>query len=128
MMFENHVGSGGDSFYFKIISDHPIKIAFNIAFLEHKKVLGYRIDKEKGLIFYSYISDNYPPKDIVRFPFNMDEFLAADFATQWLLVQDYGLAPDTDGDCYKGWQVTNDLNYETGAFCAVSSQWIIYGK
>lgn len=71
-------------------------------------------------------------KTAQSFPFVMDAEGCAEFARRWLAQADYGLSPNVDGHCEKGWRVFNDgggsIKGGHYAIVAVAPEWIIYGK
>lgn len=120
-----------DNFHIDVISEGDIASAMAIAFREGTRAVAYRVDKEKGLIFYSYISDS-ARSAAVPLPFRLDAAGAADFAKRWLEEQDYGEEPDHDGDNGKGWRVYTEgwgmVAGEQSAFVAIKPAWAMYGK
>lgn len=92
-----------------------------------RKVVGYREDEEKGLIFYWCDSVK-----ATKLPFPMTLEQTADFASGWLEHASYGSEPDHDGDNGRGWRLyTEDWGHVAGeyqAFMAVKPEWAMYGK
>ena len=116
-----------DNFHFDMTSKGEMQLKKAMMLFPYDKVIGYREDEEKGLIFYW--SDS--PRTIkLPFPMNLDQ--AADFAAGWLEHASYGKEPDHDGDNGKGWRLyTEDWGHVDGeyqAFMAVKPVWAMYGK
>ncbi len=116
-----------DNFRIDITSDKSIGDAMKLAFGGYKHAVGYRIDAEKGMIFYWSISKNMTP-----FPFKMDAEGAAHFVLRWLKEADYGQEPDHDGHNGRGWRLYNEdwghISNEWQAFVAIQPVWAMYGK
>jgi hypothetical protein len=63
----------------------------------------------------------------VPLPAKMGKEAIADLILSWLLSQDYGRAPDTDGDASRGWRVFQPRDNFYCKF-AVEPHWLVYGK
>lgn len=122
----------GDNREFRVNGEGDEKTRFFAAIAlawdhPNTRVVGYRVDPTKGLVFYWTGSDKATP-----FPFKMDPTQSAEFAWGWLQSVDYGEQPDHDGHNKKGWLVYCEnwgkVAGEFEAFVAVSPTWIMYGK
>lgn len=120
-----------DNFHIDLTSEGPeaLRTAFSLlGGRAGRKVVGFRDDAEKGLVFYSSEASN-----MTKLPFAMDLAAAADFAHQWLMnAAVYGAEPDHDGSNGKGWRVYCEAYGHVGgqwqAFVAVQPAWAEYGK
>lgn len=119
-----------DNYYFDMTCEgektfsHALTLAIGA---RTTKIKGYRVDEERGLIFYQYDSDAMTP-----FPYDMDIDTAIVFAWGWLQKVDYGNQPDHDGDNGKGWRIYNEswgkVANEWEAVIAIQPAWAMYGK
>jgi hypothetical protein len=106
--------------------------AMEIAFTNSpgSKVEAYKIDPEKGLVFFWTLGLH--KEGVVGLPFKLDAVGAADFARRWLAEQDYGREPDHDGSNGKGWRIYCEqwgrVASMSGSFVAVQPSWAWYGK
>lgn len=118
-----------DNFHFDMTSEgvEKLKAAFALFSQPGLKVIGYREDAKKGLVFYW--SDSLRA---IKLPFPMTLEQAAYFAAGWLDHADYGREPDHDGDNSKGWRLyTEDWGHVDGeweTFVAVQPKWAMHGK
>jgi hypothetical protein len=119
-----------DNFKFDMTSqgDLTLKAALKLFNPPGGKVTGYRVEKDKGLIFYW--ADSSPHMTKLPFPMTLEQ--AADFAVGWLDHADYGNRPSFDGDSAKGWRLYTESWGHIGgdhyAFAAVQPVWAMYGK
>lgn len=119
-----------DNFKFYLTSDKDIHLDLmvKILFSVHKSVVGWKEEKNKGLILYWTDS-----KGITKFPspVTKQETLVR-IIKEWLESQDYGEEPDHDGSNYKGFTMYNEswghVNNEWEAFVAIKPEWCMYGK
>lgn len=93
-----------------------------------RRVCGYAIDPERGMVLYCS-----PSPQATLLPFEMSLAQAAEFAHEWLVQRaDYGQRPDIDGDCEKGWrlycQEWGRIGGDDHAFAAVKPAWAMYGR
>lgn len=122
-----------DNFHVSIQSegkDHFVR-ALSFFLDGHKSVVGYSISEEKGLIFYWSMTSL--PKDVTKFPYDMNLEDAVAFAWGWLLKVAYPQPePDHDGDNGKGFLIYNEswghVDNEWAALVAILPVWAIYGK
>lgn len=116
-----------DNFKFDMTSTGAETLKKALSLFGDRKTVGYREDKEKGLILYWAESDR-----ATKLPFPMTVEQAADFATGWLEHTDYGTSPDIDGDAEKGFRLYCDswgnVDGEWQTFAAVQPSWALYGK
>lgn len=101
--------------------------------LRDRKIQGYLIDPERGMILFSSIDDT-DRKRVVPFPFYADNQFVSVFVSAWLkttkITED---EPDIDGDTRVGWRVyTSDWGcaegYASNSVCAIQPFWAMYGK
>ena len=118
-----------DNFHFDMTSEgaETLKKALALFNQPGRKVVGYKADKEKGLILYWSESER-----ATKLPFPMTLQQAADFASGWLEHADYGSEPDHDGDNGKGWRLYTEscghVGGEWQALAAIQPMWAMYGK
>lgn len=126
--YGNNTPSKGDNcFRFDITGERNIEGVIALAFSEHKKAHGW-LEKDGVLYFYWYAND----PGVQAFPVSIGHEAATAMIKDWLEVQNYGTAPDTDGSTGRGWRVYNEhwghVNESFYGFVAVAPHWIIYGK
>ena len=116
------------NFTFKVISDEldHLKLAFQLCF-DGSTASHYRVH-ENSLTFYWHFVTG-----ATAFPFKMDAEGAADFARRWLHEldhSDYGREPDLDGDCGRGFCITNAPDNDTKFYSVVSikPEWVEFHK
>ena len=118
-----------DNFHIDITSDTNLKLALQLVLDRHIPE-GYKILKDKGLVFYW--AEPYPIESYNKFPFKPSLEYILEFINLWLKEQNYGSQPDHDGDNDKGWRIYNEswghVNSEWQAFFAVQPVWAMYGK
>jgi hypothetical protein len=120
-----------DNFHIDIHSEG--KESFIKAFIlgcREYKIIGYRIDENKGMVLYW--SESVKEK-IIKLPYEMKPEQAAIFVYDWLIDHaEYGHRPDIDGDSGKGWKIYTDswgqVNSEWQTILAVKPIWAMYGK
>lgn len=119
-----------DNKYFEIHSSgkEQFTLAMKIALADHNKVIGYKIDKEKGMILYWSKCDG-----VIEFPYVMNEQGVIDFVFGWVEATPVGTGrPDHDGDNDKGFRVYCESWGHVGgywqAFVAIEPIWAMYGK
>jgi hypothetical protein len=120
-----------DNFTIEVWSDSKtdFALAMQIAFRNSKKCVGYRIDKEKGLVLMS------SKRDIpayVALPYEMNLEQTIEFAWGWIKAnRPEGSAPDHDGDNNHGFKMlTNGWGQVDSyqEFIAIKPIWAMYGK
>lgn len=117
-----------DNFRFDMTSrgDATLKIALNLFNPPGGKVVGYKADNER-LVLYWGESTN-----ATKLPFPMTLDQAADFASGWLEHADFGSEPDHDGDNKPGWRLYCEgwgiVGGDHYAFAAIEPRWAMYGK
>lgn len=100
-------------------------------------ISAWKFIKEKGIIFYSYASDNN--KDVNRFPSKLGAGSIATMAFEWLKSDEAKTVPlegwdadsDHDGSNELGWRVyTEDWGHVSGEWnaFAVKPAYMWYGK
>lgn len=102
-----------------------------LEFFKEGRFVGYKIDMEKGLVFYW---SEY--EGVTNFPFTMSIEGIFSFCKEWLKSEECevirGSQPDHDGSNEKGWIVYNEewghVSNRWEAFCAVKPIWAMYGK
>lgn len=118
-----------DNFRFDVThdSEEALKHVLAIAFDGHAKAIGYRQDKDKGLVLYWT-----ERPEMIPLPFKIDAEAARVVVMGWLAEQDYGKDPDHDGSNKRGWRAYNEawgrIGDDYGAFLAVQPVWATYGK
>jgi len=92
-----------------------------------KKIVGWREDAEKGLVFYWTEAPG-----ITKLLVPTDANRTADLILDWLSSVPYPLEPEHDGDNGKGWRLYNEewghVGGEWQAAFAVQPVWAMYGK
>lgn len=121
-----------DNFQFDVTYEGNDKLSALMQILCNRKVVGYRVSPQKGLIFYW--TDSSKP-GYHKFPFAMKQDQAAAFASAWLFeaqYTEYEEEPDIDGSCGKGWRLYNEswghVDGEWQASLAIMPAWAMHGK
>ncbi len=121
-----------DNFSFKIesIGVDSFSSAMIIAMTKEKKVTGYRLHPEKGLILYSRDSME---KGYVKFLYPMNIHQITEFSYGWIEATPVQYCePSHDGHNRKGFIIFNEewakVDGEYGAFACVNVIWAMYGK
>jgi hypothetical protein len=105
--------------------------SLQVAFLQHSKVVGWRVDTREGhpprFILYTYKSDK-----MTEFPAPMTRVEIEPIVRSWLESIDYGHKPDIDGSVGRSQRVYNEswghVGGEWAAFVAIEPYWNLYGK
>ena len=119
----------GDNFHFDILGA-PLKLALDVATVDHKKVVGWRQEDRQGstrLVLYWTETGRGNP-----LPAPLEGEAIVSFVQSWLNAANYGRQPDHDGDNGRGCRVYNEswghIDREWQAFIAIEPAWLMYGK
>lgn len=126
-----------DNYSFAVRGEGPILRYLEVLLHKHGEPYpmdanGYLVDEHEGaprLVFFTY---NY--EEANKLPVDMEPRQLAPFIEQWLSKTDYPAKPDIDGDCKKGWLLTNgnrwgDVDgYDYHSVFSVQPDWQLYGK
>lgn len=119
-----------DNFTIEVWSEgkKDFSMAMGIA-LKHSKCVGYRIDKEKGLVLM-WTKRDIP--EYVALPYEMNLEQIIEFAWGWLqATPPEGNQPDHDGSNGRGFKmITNGWGQVDSwqEFIAIKPIWAMYGK
>lgn len=117
-----------DNFHIDVTSEDNLGEVLKLAFLNKRFATGFNKDKKQFVLFWTDDERSAP----LPIPLTAEEITP--IIQKWLDVQaDYGLEPDIDGSCGKGFRVSCDdwghiEPFGWAAFVKIEPAWAMHGK
>lgn len=122
-----------DNFHIDVTSEglENLDLALKLGFSKNSKATHFVKTKNELILFWT---DTEISKTVTPLPIEMGAEQIIGIIGGWLKSEaDYGNKPDIDGDCGRGFRISNDQwghvkPYGWQAFLRIEPAWTLYGK